>query len=157
MNSSAQASRFLIVVLAGILSLCGLCNDASAQTRTLNAKCTLKIDGAVLLDDRCHFSSTADSDNFDDLRMLIVCPNGRDAAQADCAGYEQRVARQGVFGYLFRESGVGRLCWNEGSMRKAQSCFEGLRRTGACWSNPRATASGDASRSRSVELCAWRS
>jgi len=157
MHKPATPHPVLIVVLAGLFALFGLWTDATAQTRTLNAKCTLKIDGAVHLDDRCHFSSTADSDSFDDLRLLIVCPNGRDAAVADCAGYEQRVARQGVFGYLFRESGVGRLCWNEGSMRKAQSCFEGLRRTGACWSNPRAVASGDASRSRSVELCAWRS
>jgi len=157
MTDPTHYRRLAAVVLAGLVVLTGAGNDASAQTRTLNAKCTLKIDGTVHLDDRCHFSSTADSDSFDDLRLLIVCPNGRDAAQTDCAGYEQRVARQGVFGYLFRESGVGRLCWNEGSMRKAQSCFEGLRRTGACWSNPRAMASGDASRSRSVELCAWRS
>jgi len=157
MTDPTHYRRLAAVVLAGLVVLTGAGNDASAQTRTLNAKCTLKIDGTVHLDDRCHFSSTADSDSFDDLRLLIVCPNGRDAAQTDCAGYEQRVARQGVFGYLFRESGVGRLCWNEGSMRKAQSCFEGLRRTGACWSNPRAVASGDASRSRSVELCAWRS
>ena len=157
MTDPTHYRRLAAVVLAGLVVLTSAGNDASAQTRTLNAKCTLKIDGAVHLDDGCHFSSTADSDSFDDLRLLIVCPNGRDAAQTDCAGYEQRVARQGVFGYLFRESGVGRLCWNEGSMRKAQSCFEGLRRTGACWSNPRAVASGDASRSRSVELCAWRS
>ena len=157
MHKPATPQPVLIIVLAGLMSLFGLCNQATAQPRTLNAKCTLKIDGVVQIDDRCHFSSTADSDSFDDLRLLVVCPNGRDAAVADCAGYEQRVARQGVFGYLFRDSGVARLCWNEGSMRKAQSCFEGLRRTGACWSNPRATVSGDASRSRSVELCAWRS
>lgn len=156
MTLPAALRRLPVTLLAALLTLFWLCNVAAAQTRTLNAKCTFKIDGVLQLDDRCHFSSTADVDSFDDLRMLIVCPNGRDAAVDDCAGYEQRVARRGVFGYLFRDSGVARLCWNEGNMRKAQSCFDGLRRTGACWSNPRAIASSEASRPRSIELCAWR-
>ena len=130
--------------------------NAHADSRTLNARCSLKIDGATVMNSPCHFSSDARGDSFDDLRLLIVCPNGRSAETTNCYGYEQRTARNGVFGYLSRAGGVAQLCWNGGTYRKAQECYEGLRRTGACWSNPLAPASGNPRQSRNIELCAWR-
>jgi len=130
--------------------------NAHAETRTINAKCSLKIDGVTHMNSQCHFSSDARGDSFDDLRLLIVCPNGRSAETTNCYGYEQRTARSGVFGYLFRSGGVAQLCWNGGTYRKAQECYEGLRRTGACWANSHAPSTDNAKQTRNIELCAWR-
>ena len=143
-----------MVSVAFILTLTAM--NAQADSRALNAKCSLKIDGATYMNSQCHFSSTADTDSFDDLKLVIVCPNGRNVASTNCYGYEQRVTRNGVFGYLFREEGVARFCWNGGSQRKAQDCYEGLRRTGACWASTRAPATSDPKQHRNIELCAWR-
>jgi hypothetical protein len=148
---TAILRKLLIVLVVGWGSFL-----AHADTRTLNAKCTLKIDGITHMDDRCHFSSHGDSDYFDDLRMQIVCPNGQSTDVAYCIGAEQRVTRKGVFGYLFRENGVARFCWNGGDWRKAQECFEGLRRTGACWENMRAPDESNPSKVSHIQLCAWR-
>ena len=143
-----------MVSVAFILTLTAM--NAQADSRALNAKCSLKIDGATYMNSQCHFSSTADTDSFDDLKLVIVCPNGRNVASTNCYGYEQRVTRNGVFGYLFREEGVARFCWNGESQRKAQDCYEGLRRTGACWANARAPSSHGAKQTSNIELCAWR-
>ena len=60
--------------------------NAHAETRTINAKCSLKIDGITHMNSPCHFSSDARGDSFDDLRLLIVCPNGRSAETTNCYG-----------------------------------------------------------------------
>ena len=143
-----------VLITTAFLALIGL--NAHADSRQLNAKCSLKIDGTTYMNGQCHFSSDADSDSFDDLKLLIVCPNGRSAESITCYGYEQQTARNGVFGVLFRDGGVARFCWNGGNYRKAQECYEGLRRTGACWASTRAPATSDPKQHRNIELCAWR-
>lgn len=123
------------------------------RAETLNARCLLQVNGSTYLDDLCNFTSDTDSDSFTDAKIQITCPDGVDASQESCYGYQQRVTRPGAFGVLFRESGVGRLCWNQKTSTHAQSCFDGLRRAGACWSNPNAsTASGEID---DVKFCAW--
>lgn len=143
-----------LLVITIFFSLIGL--NAHADARQLNARCSLKIDGTTYMNSPCHFISDAGSDSFDDLKLLVVCPNGQSADSTTCYGYEQRVTRNGVFGVLFREGGIARLCWNGGNSRKAHDCYEGLRRNGACWTNTRAPTSGNPSQTRNVELCAWR-
>jgi hypothetical protein len=138
-----------LIILASNLA------PTAVQASTLNAKCLLEIDGTIHMDDRCNFTGDRDSDSFSDLRLLVVCPNGVDVAKTSCAGSEQKVARPGVFGYLFRENGVASLCWNMGNMRKASPCFEGLQRSGACWSNPRAKNRSGPSQVSKVKFCAW--
>jgi hypothetical protein len=128
---------------------------APAHSQELNAKCILKIDGKTVMDDRCQFKSDADSDYFSDLRLVLVCPNGVDATKVSCAGAEQRVKRPGVFGYLFRKEGVASLCWNMGRLRRAEPCFEGLRRSGACWTNPTAKSRYGNSKISNIKFCAW--
>jgi hypothetical protein len=130
-------------------------SPTTVHASTLNAKCLLEIDGTTYLDDRCNFTSDTDSDSFSDLRLLVVCPNGVDASKTSCAGSEQTVARPGVFGYLFREKGVASFCWNMGTLRKASPCFEGLRRSGACWINPRAKNRSGPAQVSKVKFCAW--
>jgi hypothetical protein len=143
-------------ILAFALFFSLTCLNAQADSRQFNARCTLKIDGITHMNGQCHFSSNKDSDNFDDLKLLVVCPNGRSVETFNCYGYEQRVARKGVFGVLFRENGAARFCWNDGNYRKAHDCYEGLRRTGACWANSRAIATVDPRQARNIEFCAWR-
>jgi hypothetical protein len=104
-----------------------------AISKPFNAKCLLLIDGTTRMNSKCSFVSDSDSDFFSDEKLLVVCPDGRSVEHSSCYGYEQRVAAQGVFGYLFRRGSSGDLCWNEGTMRKASPCFDGLRRSGACW------------------------
>ncbi len=125
------------------------------QANTLNAKCLLEIDGTTYMDDRCNFTSDTDSDYFSDLRLLVICPNGVDVSKTSCSGSEQKVARPGVFGYLFREKGIASFCWNTGTLRKASPCFEGLRRSGACWTNPKAKSRSGPAKVSSVKFCAW--
>ena len=121
----------------------------------LNAKCLLQIDGKTYMNDRCQFKSNSDSDYFSDLRIQITCPNGMDASKSSCSGAEEKVTKPGVFGYLFRKDGVASLCWNARTMRKATPCFQGLRRSGACWSNPRAKTTYNPEKSIAVKFCAW--
>ena len=73
-----------MVSVAFILTLTAM--NAQADSRALNAKCSLKIDGATYMNSQCHFSSTADTDSFDDLKLVIVCPNGRNVASTNCYG-----------------------------------------------------------------------
>lgn len=145
-------------------TLCGLVplvivshlSSSSVQANDVNAKCLLQIDGKTYLDGRCHFKNGAEDDFFRDPRLQITCPNGVDAAKASCSGAEQRVTKPGVFGYLFRDQGIASLCWNEGTMRKATPCFQGLRRSGACWSNPSAKKTYGDAKEQSVKFCAWK-
>ena len=146
-------------------TLCGLAplvmvghfSSGSVQANEVNARCLLQIDGTTYLHGRCHFKNGAESksDFFRDPRLQITCPNGVDAAKASCSGAEERVTKPGVFGYLFRDKGLASLCWNERTMRKATPCFQGLRRSGACWSNPSAKKYGD-SNLYAVKFCAWK-
>ncbi len=134
LRSTAQKSMntiksTLFALLLGAASII----PGSAMSKPLNAKCLLMIDGSTRMNSGCSFTSDADSDFFSDEKLLVICPDGRSAESSSCYGYEQRVARQGVFGYLFRRGNSGDLCWNEGAMRKAIPCFDGLWRNGACW------------------------
>ncbi len=128
-----------------------------ARSQPLNAKCLLQIDDTTYLDDRCHFDIGRDADFFSDLRIQLVCPDGRNAnISPSCAGAEQQVSQPGVFGYLVRQSpGAASLCWNEGDLRRAIPCFEGLTRDGACWGNPRAAVRYNPPQTRNVKFCAW--
>lgn len=129
---------------------------APARAQSLNAKCLLQIDGVTHLDDRCYFEIGSDSDYFSDLRIVVSCPDGRSADVAPCAGAEQRVTRPGIFGYLLRTpEGVASLCWNDSVLRRADPCFEGLTRDGACWANPRAAYRYNPSEVSNVKFCAW--
>jgi hypothetical protein len=131
-------------------------SSASAESGPLNAKCLLQIDDKTYMDDRCKFRSDTDSDYFSDLRILITCPDGMDASKSSCSGAEQRVTRPGVFGYLFRrEQDAASLCWNMGKLRKASPCFQGLQRSGACWTNPRAQDAYQPGKTSAVKFCAW--
>lgn len=137
------------------LLLIGSLPVAPAHSQELNAKCLLKIDGKTVMDDRCQFQGDADRDRFSDLRILIVCPNGIDAKKTDCAGAEERVKRPGIFGALFRKDGVASLCWNRGRFRRAEQCFEGLQRSGACWVNPTAKSQYSNQKVSNIKFCAW--
>ncbi|MFM2163510.1 MAG: hypothetical protein RLZZ383_3022 [Pseudomonadota bacterium] len=135
-----------------------LAQSALADDRALNAKCKLTIDGVIHLDGRCHFASHRGFDEFDDLRMRIVCPGGQPPEVAMCAGAEEIVVQKGVFGSLQRDGATAALCWNGGQFRKAGPCYQGLTRTGACWSSPRAVETwtpGEPGPLHHVELCAW--
>ena len=147
--------KHIISFLAPILLL-GILPLKSANAGDLNAKCFLSINGVTRLDDRCEFKIDSDSDYFSDLRILVTCPNGRDASVSTCYGYQQRVTRPGIFGYLFRsDNGVASLCWNEGTMSKASLCYEGLTRNGACWSSSKSRSRDNPKRISSVKFCAW--
>lgn len=99
-----------------------------------NAKCSLAIDGGTRFSSNCIFKASKDgSDYFSDGNLVITCPNGKRVEVASCYGYEQRIARKGTFGYLFRDATTASVCWNEGSYRKAIACYDGLRRDGGCW------------------------
>lgn len=122
----------------------------TAQSSTINANCSLTIDGNTRFSDKCHFQASRDGiDTFNDMKLLVVCPNGKSTTMTRCEGAQQKVARKGVFGYLYRD-GSGQngasnglsanICWNEGYMRKAESCFDGLTRDGACWKSNYAKA-----------------
>jgi len=122
--------------------------------KPLNAQCLLVIDGTTRMNSKCSFASDSDSDFFSDEKLLVICPDGKSVEHSSCYGYEQRVATQGVFGYLFGRGSIGNLCWNEGTMRKASPCFEGLRRSGACWGSALAK-NRDLESRHQVKFCAW--
>lgn len=143
---------------AFLLATLAAAQPALADGRTHNATCKLTIDGVVHLDARCHFASHPGYDEFDDLRMRIICPGGQPPAVAMCSGAEEVVVQKGVFGSIQRDGATAGLCWNQGQFRKAQTCFQGLTRTGACWSSPRAVEAwqpGEPGPIHSVSLCAW--
>jgi hypothetical protein len=146
--------RYIIAASASLI-LVGSLSSEPVYAKSLNATCSLEIDGTTYMNDRCHFNSDTDSDYFSDLRLRVTCPNGVDASKTSCTGADQKVTEPGVFGYLFRDRGVASFCWNEGTMRKASPCFEGLRRSRACWSNPRAKSRYGSAPVSNVKFCAW--
>lgn len=120
-----------------------------------NAKCSLVIDGRLALNSNCTFMASRDGgDYFSDEKMVITCPNGKRAEVSSCYGYEQKVSKRGIFGYLFRDGASANICWNEGSYRKADACYEGLRRESACWASGNAK-SRHAETRHSVRFCAY--
>ena len=130
----------------------------AGKATTVNARCLLVIDGRTHMNGPCKFTNVDDSDFFTDGRLLITCPDGQDASKSSCYGYQQKVSRKGVFGYLYRQpTGSASLCWNEGTGRKADPCFEGLRRNGACWINSSARSRVEPTMVSSVRFCAWAS
>ncbi len=130
--------------------------SVQAQVYEANATCLLQIDGTTYLDGPCYFKNGDGSDFFWDPRLQISCPNGLDAAKASCSSAEQRVTKPGVFGFLFRDRDPVSFCWNEEKSIKAGPCFQGLRRSGACWSNPKAKKSYGDSNLYAVKFCAWK-
>ena len=123
----------MIKTLGLILSVSAFA-PISSSAADKNAKCSLTIDGSTRFNSHCTFKASKDgSDYFDDGNLVITCPNGKRVEVASCYGYEQRIARKGTFGYLFRDGTTASVCWNEGSYRKADACYDGLRREGACW------------------------
>lgn len=99
-----------------------------------NAKCFLTIDGKTRLSSLCTFKAYKDGvDYFEVGNLVITCPNGKRVEVASCYGYEQKISKKGTFGSLFREGATASVCWNKGSYRKADACYDGLRRDGACW------------------------
>ena len=146
--------RLTIASVSALFIMSSL-SPALAESNQLNARCLLQINGKTYMDDRCQFKSDADSDYFSDLRILITCPNGVDASKSSCSGAEERVTKPGVFGFLFRDKNVASLCWNGGKFRKATPCFQGLRRSGACWANPRTQDAYQPGKTSAVKFCAW--
>jgi len=136
----------------------------TAEASALNASCSLMIDGNTRFSNKCHFQASRNGiDYFSDNKLLVVCPDGKSAATSSCAGYQQKVSRKGIFGYLYRDGtsnmpqGNGdsaNICWNGGWMRKAESCFDGLTREGACWKSNTAKARHGETRHR-VRFCAY--
>ena len=147
MNSSQSG---VLALLFGAISII----PAPAISKPLNAECLLVIDGRTVMNSRCSFSSDSDSDSFSDEKLRVVCPDGRSVEYSSCYGYQQRVASNGVFGVLFRSGNSGNLCWNEGTMRKASPCFDGLKRSGACWQSTSAK-NRHMDRWHQVKFCAW--
>ena len=147
MNSAQSGSLALLLGAACII-------PTPAISKPLNAKCLLVIDGVTKMNSKCSFSSGSDSDFFSDEKLRVVCPDGRSVEYSSCYGYQQRVASRGVFGYLFRRSNSGSLCWNEGTMRKASPCFEGLERSGACWQSSSAK-NRHVDSWHQIKFCAW--
>jgi hypothetical protein len=141
-------------ILSLILSVAAFAPFASSAADK-NAKCSLAIDGRTLLNSHCTFEASRDgSDYFSDGNLVITCPNGKRVEVASCYGYEMRIARKGTFGYLFRDGSTASVCWNEGSYRKAEACYDELRREGACWKS--ASAKNRYSESwHSVKFCAY--
>lgn len=149
---------FLILCAIGVSAL------SSAHASNINAKCSLVIDGNTRFNNKCHFQASKDGvDYFSDNKLLVVCPNGLSAASSSCAGYQQQVTKKGIFGYLYRDGtsnmpqGNGysaNICWNDGWMRKAESCFDGLSREGACWKSNSAKARHGGTR-HNIRFCAY--
>jgi hypothetical protein len=103
-----------------------------------NATCSLTIDGRARFSSQCTFKASKDIDYFSDGNLVITCPDGKRVEIASCYGYEQRIARKGTFGFLYRDGTTASVCWNEGSNTKAGTCYVGLRREGACWKSANA-------------------
>lgn len=150
--------------LAVLIAL-GANTPFSAQTSTINARCSLVIDGKTRFDHRCHFQASRDGiDYFSDNKLMIICPNGKPVEVASCEGSQQKVVRKGVFGFLYRDgssimpSGNGtsaNICWNYGYMIRAEACLDGLTRDGACWKSNSAK-DRHADKWHNVRFCAYR-
>jgi hypothetical protein len=129
---------------------------ASSEAATLNARCLLSINGTTWMNGKCSFEKvSAETDIASDEKMLIVCPDGLPVDKSDCYGYQQRIVRPGVFTYLYHSGNrKGTLCWNGNKSRKADDCFSGLIRNGACWSSSQARLMSRPVSPYSVRFCA---
>jgi hypothetical protein len=142
-------------VLASLALLLLLNNPSKAAT--LNAKCLLSINGTIWMNGKCSFKKVStETDIASDEKILIVCPDGLPVDKSDCYGYQQRIVRPGVFTYLYHSGNLkGTLCWNGNKSRKADECFSGLIRDGACWSSSQARLMSRPQTPYSVRFCAW--
>ena len=143
-----------VALMAALSASCAALHTAPSDASALNAKCLLVMDGVTRLDDRCSFTSNGETDSFSDERLLVVCPDGRPVQTSDCFGYQMRVARNGVYGFLQREGSAARLCWNTGNMRNAQACFDGLIQKGDCWQSIASRSLGRGTMHK-LKFCAW--
>jgi tetratricopeptide (TPR) repeat protein len=127
----------------------------TTESRVLNSTCSLKIDGSFEMRGKCYFNTGKDEDEFDDLKLRIRCIDGtiwrRD--KFPCAASQAQSALMGVFGSIERDAGVATLCWNAGT-KVSQTCYLGLTRKGACWSNPTARSQLVGEKTYDVEFCA---
>jgi len=154
-----KSIQSVVVLISAALAI-----SAPSKAATQNAKCILMIDGQTQFNGLCSFNASNDGiDKFEDGKLLITCPNGKPITTSSCAGYQQSVVRHGIFGYLYRDVDYvptrngkqARICWNGGRMRKAESCFDGLERNGACWQSNAATQPGITQRFSKVSFCAY--
>ena len=123
----------------------------SVGQKDLNAICRLSINGKTYLDGPCKYEYSnhlQGYDYFQDNRVAIACQvNGNGPCY---------VTTPGVFGYLTTSSkGDAELCWNEMGSAHAQTCFLGLRRSGACWINPAAKGRYSSQLKAAIRFCAW--
>ena len=101
-------------------------------------KCSLAVDGRTQFSTYCSYKAIDDNDGtdfFEDGKLVFNCPNGKKyTTTSNCPWYERKMAREGMFGYLYRKDDeTASVCWNEGKLRKAELCYSGLKREGACW------------------------
>jgi hypothetical protein len=117
----------------------------------LNASCLLVIDGVTHMNSDCKLEKDNDGSYFfNDERMIITCPNGKNIDESNCSGHEMIVSQKGVFGMIDDNS----LCWNNGEDPKAHDCFEGLKRKENCWQSTKATERSNDKKTHSVKFCA---
>jgi len=156
-----KSIQAVVVLISATLTI-----SAPSKAATHNAKCILVIDGQTQFNGLCSFNASNDFhgiDKFEDGKLLITCPNGRPITTSSCAGYQQSVTRRGIFGYLYRNGDYmptrngkqARICWNGGRWRKAESCFDGLERNGACWQSNAAIQPGITQSFSKVSFCAY--
>lgn len=158
-----QARSMLRITLTALITLAANA-PLTAEASAINASCSLMIDGNTRFSNKCNFqASRSGIDYFSDNKLLVICPNGKSAETSSCYGYQQKVSRKGIFGYLYRDGasnmpqGNGdsaHICWNDGWLRKAESCFDGLSREGACWKSNSAKARHGETR-HNVRFCAY--
>jgi hypothetical protein len=131
--------------------------NATSEAASLNAKCLLEINRKTWMDGKCSFMKVdAETDIASDEMMLVVCPDGLPIEKSDCYGYQQRIARPGVFTYLYHSGDrKGIFCWNRNKSRKADECFSGLVKNGACWSSNQARMMSKPITPYSIQFCAW--
>lgn len=129
----------------------------TAEAASLTARCLLSINGTTWMNGKCSFEKvSADTNIASDEKMLIVCPDGLPVEKSDCYGYQQRIVSPGVFTYLYHSGNQkGTLCWNGNKSRKADECFSGLIRNGACWSSDQARLMSRPEKAYSIRFCAW--
>jgi hypothetical protein len=129
----------------------------STEAATLNARCLLSINGTIWMNGKCSFKKVSgETDIASDEKMLIICPDRLPVEKSDCYGYQQRIVRPGVFTYLYHSGDLkGILCWNGNKSRKADECFSGLIRNGACWSSDQARLMSRPEPPYSIRFCAW--
>lgn len=154
-----KSNQAILALLTAAITISG-----PSKAATQNAKCILEIGGQTQFNGLCSFKASSDGiDKFEDGKLLITCPNGKSITASSCPGYQQSITRNGIFGYLYRDADYmstrngkqARICWNGGKMRKAESCFDGLERNGACWQSNAATQPGITQQFTRISFCAY--